>query len=158
MIHFSGHFKGASTFLTPKLSLEMANKVIVPQKINYVPHFLKQRDINSYYVLLLYIIYVMESGRFSQSPAFFKRAGHNVEGFLLYVPLRRFYSVLYIPLFCRSREKCGRLSTIIPQSPHGSSAVYINTWKIVKNYKIDGPWLKNDLKLPMFLCLRKFRT
>ena len=35
MIHFSGHFKGASTFLTPKLSLEMANKVIVPQKINY---------------------------------------------------------------------------------------------------------------------------
>ena len=29
----------------------------------------------------------MESGRFSQSPAFFKRAGHNVEGFLPYVPL-----------------------------------------------------------------------
>ena len=26
----------------------MANKVIVPQKINYVPQFLKQRDINSY--------------------------------------------------------------------------------------------------------------
>ena len=33
-----------------KMSLEMANKVIVPQKINYVPHFLKQRDINSYYI------------------------------------------------------------------------------------------------------------
>ncbi len=58
--HFSGHFEGASTFLTPKLSrgqkslgplkmsLEMAQKVIVPQKKNYVPHFLKQRDINSY--------------------------------------------------------------------------------------------------------------
>ena len=30
--HFSGHFEGASTFLTPKLSLEMAHKVIVPQK------------------------------------------------------------------------------------------------------------------------------
>jgi hypothetical protein len=41
--HFSGHFEGASTFLTPKLrsqksfgplkiSLEMAQKVIVPQK------------------------------------------------------------------------------------------------------------------------------
>ena len=58
MIHFSGH---------------------------YVPQFLKQRDINSYYDLLLYIIYVMESGRFSQSPAFFKRVEHNVEGFLLYV-------------------------------------------------------------------------
>ena len=26
----------------------MANKVIVPQKNNYVPQFLKQRDINSY--------------------------------------------------------------------------------------------------------------
>jgi hypothetical protein len=30
------------------MSLEMAQKVIVPQKKNYVPHFLKQRDINSY--------------------------------------------------------------------------------------------------------------
>jgi hypothetical protein len=28
----------------------MAHKVIVPQKKNYVPQFLKQRDINSYYV------------------------------------------------------------------------------------------------------------
>ena len=28
----------------------MAQKVIVPQKKNYVPHFLKQRDINSYCV------------------------------------------------------------------------------------------------------------
>ena len=46
-------------FLTPKLrvqkslgplkmSLEMAHKVIVLQKKNYVPQFLKQRDINSY--------------------------------------------------------------------------------------------------------------
>jgi hypothetical protein len=31
------------------MSLEMAQKVIVPQKKNYVPQFLKQRDINSYY-------------------------------------------------------------------------------------------------------------
>jgi hypothetical protein len=30
------------------MSLETAQKVIVPQKKNYVPHFLKQRDINSY--------------------------------------------------------------------------------------------------------------
>ena len=69
MSHFKGHFEGAKTFLTPKLSLEMAQKVIVPQKENYVPQFLKQRDINSYYVLLPYIIYVMPSGRFSQCPA-----------------------------------------------------------------------------------------
>jgi hypothetical protein len=89
---FSGHFEGASTFLTPKcpslrsrnlrgqkslgplkMSLETAQKVIVPQKKNYVPQFLKQRDINSYYVLLPYIIYVMQSHRFSQSPAFLSR-------------------------------------------------------------------------------------
>jgi hypothetical protein len=30
------------------MSLKMAQKVIVPQKKNYVPQFLKQRDINSY--------------------------------------------------------------------------------------------------------------
>jgi hypothetical protein len=50
MSHFEGHFEGASTFLTPKLSLEMANKVILPPKKNYIPQFLKQRDINSYYI------------------------------------------------------------------------------------------------------------
>jgi hypothetical protein len=37
--HFSGHFEGAQ-------------KVIVPQKKNYVPQFLKQRDINSYFLIL----------------------------------------------------------------------------------------------------------
>ena len=57
------------------MSLETAQKVIVPEKKNYVPHFLKQRDINSYYVLLPDIIYVMQSGRFSQYPADGKRAG-----------------------------------------------------------------------------------
>ncbi len=35
MSHFSGHFEGASTFLTPKLS-------------RAIPQFLKQRDINSF--------------------------------------------------------------------------------------------------------------
>jgi hypothetical protein len=35
------------------MSLETAQKVIVPQKKNYVPHFLKQRDINSYSKLAL---------------------------------------------------------------------------------------------------------
>jgi hypothetical protein len=39
----------------------------------------------------------------------FKRAGQKVEGFLLFVPLRRFYDVLSVPLFCRLREKCGTL-------------------------------------------------
>ncbi len=33
------------------MSLEMAHKVILPPKKNYIPQFLKQRDINSYCVL-----------------------------------------------------------------------------------------------------------
>jgi hypothetical protein len=33
------------------MSLEMAHKVILPPKKNYIPQFLKQRDINSYYSL-----------------------------------------------------------------------------------------------------------
>jgi hypothetical protein len=32
------------------MSLEMAHKVILPPKKNYIPQFLKQRDINSYYL------------------------------------------------------------------------------------------------------------
>jgi hypothetical protein len=47
MSHFSGHFEGASTFLTSKLSLAHC-----ATKKNYVPQFLKQRDINSYYGVL----------------------------------------------------------------------------------------------------------
>jgi hypothetical protein len=31
------------------MSLEMAHKVILPPKKNYIPQFLKQRDINSYF-------------------------------------------------------------------------------------------------------------
>jgi hypothetical protein len=27
-----------------------------------------------------------------------------------------------------------------------------------KNYKIEGPWLQKDIKLPMSRCLRKFGT
>ncbi len=39
----------------------------------------------------------------------FKRAGQKVEGYLLFVPLRRFYDVIFVPLFCRPREKCGTM-------------------------------------------------
>jgi hypothetical protein len=45
------------------MSLEMAHKVILPPKKNYIPQFLKQRDINSYFnpqnsvQLTLYISY-----------------------------------------------------------------------------------------------------
>jgi hypothetical protein len=34
------------------MSLEMAHKVILPPKKNYIPQFLKQRDINSYFNML----------------------------------------------------------------------------------------------------------
>jgi hypothetical protein len=37
-------------------SLEMAHKVIVPPKKNYIPQFLKQRDINSYKAYLRFLI------------------------------------------------------------------------------------------------------
>jgi hypothetical protein len=42
MSHFSRHFERAKTFLTPKDNLGV--------KKNYVPQFLKQRDINSYFI------------------------------------------------------------------------------------------------------------
>jgi hypothetical protein len=32
------------------MSLKMAHKVILPPKKNYIPQFLKQRDINSYFI------------------------------------------------------------------------------------------------------------
>jgi hypothetical protein len=35
------------------MSLEMAHKVILPPKKNYIPQFLKQRDINSYFLFPL---------------------------------------------------------------------------------------------------------
>ena len=45
MGHFSGYFEGSSTFLTPKLSLEMAHKVIVPQKKIMSRSFLNSRTL-----------------------------------------------------------------------------------------------------------------
>jgi hypothetical protein len=39
----------------------------------------------------------------------FQKSGTKSRGVLHFVPLRRFYAVLFIPLFCRLREKCGTL-------------------------------------------------
>ncbi len=44
------NLRGQKSLGPLKMSLEMAQKVIVPQKKNYVPQFLKQRDINSYFM------------------------------------------------------------------------------------------------------------
>jgi hypothetical protein len=41
------------------MSLEMAHKVIVPPKKNYIPQFLKQRDINSYCYALAALVTVL---------------------------------------------------------------------------------------------------
>ncbi len=60
---FLGTFWGGLDFFDPsqkslgslKMSLKMAHKRILPPKKNYIPQFLKQRDINSYYWLSLEI-------------------------------------------------------------------------------------------------------
>jgi hypothetical protein len=39
----------------------MAHKVIVPPKKNYVPQFLKQRDINSYYVFIYGLLLLLNT-------------------------------------------------------------------------------------------------
>jgi hypothetical protein len=44
------NLRGQKSLGPLKMSLEMAQKVIVPQKKIYVPQFLKQRVINSYSV------------------------------------------------------------------------------------------------------------
>jgi hypothetical protein len=56
------------------MSLKMAHKVILPPKKNYIPQFLKQRDINSYYPQRTVLTHIMTGmqGRFS------RRALHNV--------------------------------------------------------------------------------
>ena len=41
----------------------MAHKVILPPKKNYIPQFLKQRDINSYYVTDGNIMYLTDASR-----------------------------------------------------------------------------------------------
>ena len=39
----------------------------------------------------------------------FQKSGTKSRGVLHFVPLRRFYAVLFVPLFCRPREKCGTM-------------------------------------------------
>jgi hypothetical protein len=48
------------------MSLEMAHKVILPPKKNYIPQFLKQRDINSYYCSPSYLFYGITTLRIIQ--------------------------------------------------------------------------------------------
>ena len=41
-------FLGDNHFILLTISREMDHKVILPQKINYVPNFLKQQDIGNF--------------------------------------------------------------------------------------------------------------
>jgi hypothetical protein len=41
------NLRGQKSLGPLKMSLKMAHKVILPPKKNYIPQFLKQRDINS---------------------------------------------------------------------------------------------------------------
>jgi hypothetical protein len=49
------------------MSLKMAHKVILPPKKNYIPQFLKQRDINSYY-FRVHSIYAQSLSPLTKSP------------------------------------------------------------------------------------------
>jgi hypothetical protein len=66
------------------MSLEMAHKVILPPKKNYIPQFLKQRDINSYFIFLykivkrvsnyiLYIFYCAQVSSASENSLFLQK-------------------------------------------------------------------------------------
>ena len=51
-----------------KMSREMAHNVIVPPKKNYIPQFLKQRDINSYSMLSMRLVLVHAGESNSRPP------------------------------------------------------------------------------------------
>jgi hypothetical protein len=59
------------------MSLKMAHKVILPPKKNYIPQFLKQRDINSYYVPASYILYLSDFCRFLLCTCGWERRGEG---------------------------------------------------------------------------------
>ena len=59
----------------------------------------------------------------------FQNSGTKSRGVLHFVPLRRFYAVLFVPLFCRLREKCGTL------------------WKTMWLYNVDNKRQKDIKKI-----------
>jgi hypothetical protein len=77
MSHFKGHFEGALTFLT---RVQKSRKSDCPAKKNIMSRsFLNSGTLICPYVLLPYIIYVMQSGGFSQSPAFLSRMAKELD-------------------------------------------------------------------------------
>jgi hypothetical protein len=82
------------------MSLEMAHKVILPPQKNYIPQFLKQRDINSYYICVLELNFETTNGLGEPSfklvvPYFAAGFGKNYSEVMLTLP---FLSLLARPL------------------------------------------------------------
>jgi hypothetical protein len=71
------------------MSLKMAHKVILPPKKNYIPQFLKQRDINSYYGPGCYLMHLTDRCRFLNCPI--RMGGGGVEGFIMNSVRRYFW-------------------------------------------------------------------
>ncbi len=65
------NLRGQKSLGPLKMSLEMAHKVILPPKKNYIPQFLKQRDINSYNIQfdIILSIFVLIACTFAQKAA-----------------------------------------------------------------------------------------
>ncbi len=105
-----------SLHILPLQSLPLLLYLSIPNPAfnNNIPHFQNQRCFNSFYVLLPYIISKERDKKYSR-------------GVLHFVPLRLFYAVLFVPLFCRPREECGRL------------------WRTTWLHNVDNIWQK-DIK------------
>jgi hypothetical protein len=97
------------------MSLEMAHKVIVPPKKNYIPQFLKQRDINSYFSSQIF-----SSGKFilSHSPIFI----YDARKFLLTAYICHLLFFLIIKLL-KSLFRCGGARSALQPEDVGMAGV-----------------------------------
>jgi hypothetical protein len=78
------------------MSLEMAHKVILPPKKNYIPQFLKQRDINSYSHPLLSLF------KFTKRLWFWRQSRQNQKMFpsKIFMPIAK---ILLLVFACKSK-------------------------------------------------------
>ncbi len=110
------------------MSLEMAHKVILPPKKNYIPQFLKQRDINSYsmrfnYRMVTTVTVHTAQCRFRRicTSHFFKGVANLWRGTIRLWCVRTEYSAHQRVLvdFQRTRLSCGSMIRLLahPLSP-----------------------------------------
>ncbi len=72
----------------------MAHKVILPPKKNYIPQFLKQRDINSYILPIGYFLHERGTGVWAEVLL------HNLCPVALHTALNRFMPIFQRALIC----------------------------------------------------------